>query len=420
MQNRRNFLKTSVIAGIGLVLSPTLLGENLQLSAENDDKIKQKAAKIHKRIFKLDSHCDTPLQLIRTDFQINQSHDGLKTHSCVDFPRMTQGDMNAMFWAVFVGQSERSEAGNEKVIAKAKQIFDAIHKTIAENSQVAEIAISSTDGIEIAKKGKHAIYIGVENGYAIGNNLNLLEEYYKKGARYITLCHSANNDICDSSSDKNGAEHNGVSEFGKKVIAEMNRLGILIDVSHISDKAFYDAIQLSKTPIVATHSCARALCDHPRNMTDDMIKELAKNGGVIQMCILSDYVKTPEPFPERDAAKQKVRDKYNNFKDLTDQEMAEASKAWYAINDEFPPKLATVKDVVNHIDHIVKLVGINHIGIGTDFDGGGGVADCYDVSQIGNITEELVRRGYSEKEIRKIWGENFLRVMQKTEAFAAK
>ena len=180
----------------------------------------------------------------------------------------------------------------------------------------------------------------------------------------------------------------------------------------------YDVIKLSKTPVVASHSCARALCDHPRNMTDDMIKLLAKNDGVIQMCILSDYVKTPKPFPERDAAKQKVTDKFRNFKDLSDEEMAQATKEWYAVDDKYPVKLATVKDVVDHIDHIINLVGVKHVGIGTDFDGGGGVADCNDVSQIGSITEEFVRRGYSEKDIRKIWGKNFLRVLKKTEEYS--
>jgi membrane dipeptidase len=326
---------------------------------------------------------------------------------------MKEGDMNAMFWAVFVGQGNRDEAGNEAVKQKASQIFDAIHQTVQNNSDKAQIAYDYLDGVKIAKKSKHAIYIGIENGYAIGKDLNLIEEFYKKGARYITLCHSSNNDICDSSTDKNGAEHNGVSEFGKKVIAEMNRLGILIDVSHISDKSFFDVIEFSNKPVVASHSCARALCDHPRNMTDEMIKKLAENEGVIQMCILSDYVKKSPENKERDQAKQKVREKYNYFKNLTDEQMKEANAAWYAIDEKFPPNLATVSDVVNHIDHIVKLVGINHIGIGTDFDGGGGVADCRDVSQIGNITEELVRRGYSEPDIRKIWGENFLRVMKK-------
>ncbi len=418
MQTRRKFLKMTALTSLGLVVVPSIFSNNLDEILLNEDEIKRKANKIHNRIFKLDSHCDTPLRLINPDFDITKRHDLSKTHSRVDFPRMKEGDMNAMFWAVFLGQGERSEEGNEKVIKKTNKIFDAIHKVVKENPNLAEIATTSSDGIKIMKKNKHAIYIGIENGYAIGNDIKLVKKYYERGARYITLCHSSNNDICDSSTDKKGKEHDGVSSFGEKVIKEMNETGLIVDVSHISDKSFYDVINLSKTPVVASHSCARALCDHPRNMTDDMIKLLAKNGGVIQMCILSDYVKTPKPSLKRDAAKQNVRDKFRNFNDLSEEETKQATKEWYAVDDKYPVKLANVKDVVDHIDHIISLVGVNHVGIGTDFDGGGGVADCNDVSQIGSITEEFVRRGYSEKDIRKIWGENFLRVLKKTEEYS--
>lgn len=418
MQNRRNFIKKTTLLALGITISPSIFSTNFNSFFIEKDKIRKKSEKIHQRIFKLDSHCDTPLHLINTNFDITKKHDVQESNSCVDFPRMEEGDMNAMFWAVFLGQGERSEAGNKEALIKANQIFDAIHKVVKENPNLAEIARTSSDGIALMKKDKHAIYIGIENGYAIGNDIKLIKTFYDKGARYITLCHSSNNDICDSSTDKKGSEHNGVSDFGKEVIQEMNNTGLIVDVSHISDKSFYDVIELSKVPIVASHSCAKALCNHPRNMSDEMIKLLAVNGGVIQMCILSDYLKKPAPFPEREAAKQKVRDKYNSFKNLSDTEMEDARKAWHEMDKKYPPVLATVKDIVNHIDHIVKLVGINHIGIGTDFDGGGGISDCQDISQIGNITEELVRRNYSEKEIKKIWSENFLRVMKETEKYA--
>jgi len=185
----------------------------------------------------------------------------------------------------------------------------------------------------------------------------------------------------------------------------------MIDVSHASDQSFYDVIKLSKVPVIASHSCSRALCDNPRNLTDDMLRALAKNNGVVQMCILSDYVIKPLPFPERDSARMAVRKKYNNFQDLTDAQWETASADWKAVDEKFPRPLASVSDVVDHIDHMVKIAGINHVGIGTDFDGGGGVEGCKDVSQMGNITLELVKRGYSEKDIKKIWGENLMRVM---------
>ena len=196
----------------------------------------------------------------------------------------------------------------------------------------------------------------------------------------------------------------------------MNRLGMIIDVSHISDKSFYDVIELSTTPVIASHSCARAICDNPRNLDDEMLKKLAENGGVIQMCILSSYVKKPEPYPERDSAFVALRTKYNNFNDLTDEQMDSARTEWYAVERDFPQKLANVSDVVDHIDHIIEVAGIDHVGIGTDFDGGGGVEDCFDVSEMGNITRELVKRGYTLKEIEKIWGGNFMRVFREVES----
>ena len=238
----------------------------------------------------------------------------------------------------------------------------------------------------------------------------MINVYYDLGVRYITLCHTKNNDICDSSTDT--TEYNGLSEFGEQVVEEMNSLGMMIDVSHISDSSYYDVLSITKSPIIASHSCARAVCDNPRNLTDDMLKLLAKNNGVIQLCILSDYVKKPEPNPERDSCQQVVRENYRYFQDLTDEEMENTRRDWYAIDTIFPAKYATVADAVNHIDHIVEVIGIDYVGIGTDFDGGGGLEDCTDVSQLGNITFELVKRGYSEADIEKIWGGNIMRVMR--------
>jgi len=203
-----------------------------------------------------------------------------------------------------------------------------------------------------------------------------------------------------------------LSPFGVEVVKEMNRAGMMIDISHVSDSSFYDVIALTKVPVIASHSCSRAVCDNPRNLNDDMLLQLAKNGGVIQVCILSDYVKKPQPFPARDSAFQTLKVKYGNFNELSDDE---ADKAWEEredIDSLFPRKLATVSDVADHIDHIVKVAGIDHVGIGTDFDGGGGLADCEDVSHLGKITLELVSRGYTEEEIRKIWGGNIMRVMR--------
>jgi membrane dipeptidase len=255
----------------------------------------------------------------------------------------------------------------------------------------------------------------MENGYPIGKELSLVEHFYNMGARYITLCHTRNNDICDSSTDPDGPEYNGLSEFGKSVVKEMNRLGMLIDVSHISDEAFYDVIDITEKPVFASHSCVRSLCDHPRNLDDDMLKRLAENGGVIQICFVSSYLKELDPNPARDSVRQVLRTKYNNFRELSDERMAEARREWFEMERKYPPSMASVSDIVDHIDHVVALVGVDHVGIGTDFDGGGVVKDCFDVSQMENITVEMVRRGYSKSAIQKIWGGNFLRVFEQNQ-----
>jgi len=377
--------------------------------------IEQKAEKIHDEIVSIDTHSDTPLNFLEPDFDIGKWNNFDSTHTRIDFPRMKAGRLDAAFMAVFIGQGERSEAGNAKAKQRALDIFDALHKKISLYPDQAQIAYKSNDVYNIKKDGKSTVYIGVENGYPIGNKLNNIKEFYDLGARYITLSHTRNNDICDSSTDKKGPEYNGLSEFGEEVVKEMNRLGMIIDVSHISDSAYYDVLKLSKTPIIASHSSVRAICDNPRNFDDDMLYALKENGGVIQICILSDYIKTPPPYPERDSAFQALRVKWNYWQDLSEEEYKQGSKEWRALQIKYPKELATVADAVDHIDYVVKTIGVDYVGIGTDFDGGGGLKDCRDASEMKNITIELLRHGYTKEEIKKIWGENFLRVFREVE-----
>lgn len=402
----------------GLNLSIVLLLNSLFFfpGQTQDDPMIRKAAQIHARVVTIDSHVDTPLRLLRSDFDLSQDHEPNRRSGKLDLPRMKRGGLDAVFFAVFVGQGERNESGNTRAQAAALKVFDVIHDNLKKHHELAELALTPKDVYRLEKRGKRAILIGMENGYPIGNDLSLIRKYYDLGARYITLCHTKNNDICDSSTDT--TEHHGLSQFGKQVIAEMNRIGMMIDISHVSDETFYDVIALSKAPIIASHSCARALCDHPRNLSDDMLKRLAENGGVIQMCLMSDYVKKAEPNPEREAAFRMLEEKYRNFDQLSEEEQRKARQEWYELNEKYPRELATVSDLVDHIDHIVKVAGIDHVGIGTDFDGGGGVEGCNDVSEMGNITLELVKRGYNKEQIRKIWGGNLLRVMTEVERIA--
>lgn len=383
------------------------------------EQLLKRAAAIHDKVLTVDTHTDTPMRLVRGEYDLGTVHDPRDRGGKIDFPRMKQGGLDAVFFAVFLGQGPRTPEGNEKAKQNALKLFDAIHQTVKKYPQMVELALTSDDAYKIEKKGKRGIYIGIENGYPIGKDISLIKKYYDLGARYITLCHSSNNDICDSSTDDNGPEHNGLSDFGKGVVQEMNRLGMVVDVSHISDKSFYDVLEVSKAPVMASHSCSRALCDHERNLTDDMLKKLAEKDGVIQVCMVSDFVKKPPPNPERDAAFKALWEKRKSFRQLPEKEQQEKReemmKEWMQLRKKYPGEYATVADLVNHIDHIVKVAGIDHVGIGSDFDGGGALKDCFDVSEIGNITLELVKRGYSEEQIRKIWGGNFMRVFKKVE-----
>src|SRR4030042_697854 len=294
----------------------------------NEEQLIKRADKIHKNYLSVDTHCDTPLDIMRNGFDLGEKHD----RGCVDFPRMAEGGLDAEFFAA---------------------------------------------------------YIGIENGYPAGKDISRIKQYYDLGARYITLCHSGNNDICDSSSDPKGSEHGGLSSFGEEVVNEMNRLGMIIDVSQISDESFYDVIRVSKAPIIASHSSSRELCSSPRNLSDDMLLALKENGGVIQICILSSYIKTPEPNPELEAKLAELKSKYGVYNDLSDEQRNQFRNERWEIMNKYR-KLATVADVVDHIDNVVTVMGMDHVGIGTDLDGGGGVDGCRTVSEMKNITIELL------------------------------
>jgi membrane dipeptidase len=380
---------------------------------DREAAIQKKADKIHEAVLTVDTHCDTPMRLTRAGFDLGKRNDD----GCVDFPRMKEGGLDAEFFAVYIGQGPRNDSIHDAVYHRALDIFAAIHESIEKNSDQAELALTVDDAYRIEQTGKRAAFIGIENGYPIGNDITRVAEFYELGARYITLSHSRNNDICDSSTDPSGAEHNGLSEFGEEVVMEMNRLGMMVDVSHISDESFYDVIEISDAPVIASHSSCRALCESPRNLDDDMLKALKENGGVIQICILSDYLRQPVPNPELEARLQEIREKYNDFRDISDAEREKGRREYYETREKYKD-YATISDAVDHIDHVVQLIGIDHVGIGTDFDGGGGIAELMDVSQMKNLTVELVRRGYSRKEIEKIWGGNIMRVLGEVEKIA--
>jgi membrane dipeptidase len=381
--------------------------------SSSEVKLAKRAANIHASILTIDTHCDTPMEFSDGDFDLGKFHDD----GCVDFPRMNAGGLHAEFFAVFIGQGPRNDSSYTRVNAEALDILNNIHKNVNNNSSVAEIALSADDGYRLKKEGKIAAYIGMENGYSIGKDISRIKQYYDLGARYITLAHTKNNDICDSSTDPNGAESNGLSSFGIATVKEMNRLGMMVDISHISDKSFYDVLKVTNAPVIASHSSCRALCGSPRNLSDDMLLALRENGGVIQICILSSYLKTPEPNPEMETKLKELKLKYGEYSTLP-YDIKKIVRREYNDIKSRCEKLATVKDIVDHIDHVVQVIGIDYVGIGSDFDGGGGVEDCKTVAEMKNITIELLRRGYTRSDIKKIWGSNFMRVFRKVEEIA--
>lgn len=387
----------------------------ITVPAAADEALQRKAADIHARIWTVDTHVDTPMSLSRGyDLGIRNTL-GKRRSGQVDFPRMKDGGLDAIFFAVFIGQRRGKGVDYSAAKDQALKIFDLIDRELNRLGDLAVKALCPADAVSIGKSGKRAVFIGVENGYPIGEDLGMVREFYRRGARYITLCHTSNNQICDSSTDPEPPRHNGLSPFGKLVVAEMNRLGMMIDVSHVSDKTVEDVLELSKAPIIASHSSARGICDNPRNLSDDLIQKIAAKGGVVQICLLSDYVKTIVQDECRVQAERKLRENFRRYDEMPQAEREKVHQQWEELERLYPAKQATVSDLVDHIDHVVRLVGVDHVGIGSDFDGGGGLADCRDVSDFPRITLELVKRGYSEADIAAIWGGNLLRVFQAVE-----
>ena len=320
----------------------------------------REAHQLHDRILTLDTHCDTPM-LFPQGIRFDQRDPRI----LVDLQKMTEGRLDATIMAAYLPQP------TENPTVYADNIFDQIEAIVRKKSDYVRIARTPAELWENKRAGRKSIMLGIENGIALDGKLENLQHFADRGIVYMTLCHNGDNDICDSAS-KSNQTHGGVSAFGEKVIKEMNRLGILVDMSHAGEKSFYDALDISAKPIVCSHSSARALCDHPRNLTDDQMRALAAKGGVAQTTIYHGFLR----------------------------------------NDAE----ATILDVIAHLEHAIDVMGIDHVGLGTDFDGDGGVRGLADASELIHFTRQLMARRYSDEDIQKIWGGNFLRVMQEVQS----
>ena len=329
----------------GLPLFQWLVGEANQYRAACDT---------HRRVLTLDSHCDTPMF-----FPQHVNFGSRDPKILVDLHKMAEGHQDATIMVAYLPQP------TDHPTAYADNIFDQIESIVAQHSQYIGIAHTPAGLWRNKHLGKKSIMLGIENGHALDGKIKNLLHFAERGIVYMTLCHNGDNDICDSA--RGSQTHGGLSAFGREVVREMNRLGIMVDLSHAAESSFYDALELSETPIVCSHSSCRALCDHPRNLTDDQMRALAQKGGVMQVTL------------------------YNGFL-VKDGE-------------------ATIEDAMRHLEHAIDVMGIDHVGLGTDFDGDGGIRGLASSSELLNFTRQLLARGYSEADIQKLWGGNFLRVM---------
>lgn len=374
---------------------------------------------LHSKLLTIDTHVDIP-----DNFATAEVDPGVRGRFQVDLEKMTEGNLNAVFFIVYVGQTERTEENYAAAVAKARNKFDAIHRMTEElYPERIELATSAEDVRRIRAEGKLVALIGLENGFGFGGDLSNVEDYYNRGMRYAGFAHMGHSNFSDSSMARPDlgdveAEHGGLSELGKGLLAELNRLGVMADVSHASIAATLDTARLSIAPIIASHSGARAVYDHFRNLSDEELIAIKNTGGVVQIVGFDTYL--AQPPAEKLAAKKAIAEKYN-YSRATRATLSPETVAAYRIEvkalDETWPR-AGINVLVAHIDHAVKTIGIDHVGISSDFDGGGGIKGWMDASETPNVTAALIAHGYSVGDIKKLWGGNLLRVLAEVEAKA--
>jgi membrane dipeptidase len=434
---------------------------------ETEAQLVARARAIHDRVITLDTHDDISPANFTPECNYTQ-----RLTTQVNLPKMKEGGLDVSFFIVYVGQGALTEEGYDNAYKQAIAKFEAVHrftKEIAPDQM--ELALTPADVRRIVGSGKKAAVIGIENGYPIGTDIKRVEEFYNRGGRYMSLAHNGHSQLADSNTGEadDTAPNKGLSDLGKKVIAEMNRLGIMVDISHPSKQANLQAMALSKAPVIASHSAARALGNHSRNLDDEQLMALKKNGGVVQTVAFASYVNVTPPERGREITKlnaefgltqqgrgggggqgrgrgegpaqprpcpvedpnappaagrgQGGRGGGQNaaLEALSPEKRAEYDKRMAEIDKKYPvPARATVKDFVNHIDYLVKKIGIDHVGISSDFDGGGGVEGWSHAGESANVTIELVRRGYTEEQIGKLWSGNLLRVWEQVQKAAGR
>jgi membrane dipeptidase len=407
----KRILALAILSACGLVSWPVAFSQSPS-SATEDAKLRERAMKLHREAIVIDTHNDITSAITNDGFDMGAKDTSGKNQT--DIPRMKEGGLDADFFAIYVAASYARNGGSAR---RALDMIDGVYEQARRHPESLEMAFTSNDIRRIHKTGKVASLMGIEGGHAIEDSLSALRQFYRLGVRYMTLTHTNTNNWADSSGDvtnPNVKHHNGLTDFGREVVREMNRLGMMVDISHVSDKTFWDAIETSQAPVIASHSSARALTDVPRNMTDDMLKAVAKKGGVVMVNFGKSFVNTKyvKPSPETQAKMDEIRNQYSGDPRTMREKLRELQQG--------PPPRVPLDMLIEHFAHIAKVAGVDHVGIGSDFDGVGGQLPegMEDISKLPAITYELLKRGYSDADVKKVLGENILRTMTEVERVA--
>jgi membrane dipeptidase len=383
-------------------------GFTLRESAVSGSDLAAHARKLHFSSIVVDTHDDTTQRFLDGDFDLGARH----PTGSIDIPRMKEGGLDAIFFSIWIP----SKITGPVAVKRALEQIQAIREQVRRHPKDLVLATTADDVRAASKPGKIAVLMGVEGGHMINSNLSVLRKYSDLGVRYMTLTHSSNCEWADASTDK--PAHNGLTDFGKDVIREMNRLGMMVDVSHVNDKTFRDVLGISKAPVIASHSNCRALCDHPRNMSDAMIKALAAKGGVIQINYHVGFLS--QEFRNAERANPKINqaialEVHKRCGDKEGCQLIEGDRITREYVEQGKLPRVDWTTIIEHIDHAVKVAGIDHVGLGSDFDGANMPFGMEDASKVPKITEALLRKGYSEGDVKKILGENTLRLMADVE-----
>lgn len=388
----------------------------LPLLANAQTTVSPNTLALHQRLLVLDSHLDTPLTLTRPGWNIVERHDYRQDGSQVDLPRMREGGLDGGFFAVYTPQGPRTEESRAYASAYGLATLTRIRDVIDRNPDSFALALTADDARRIAAQGKRVVFISMENADPLSSDPELLNTYYRQGLRMLGLVHFMNNDLADSATAL--PEWKGLSPKGRDLVQRANRLGILLDVSHASDAVFDQMLALSTAPIIASHSSSRAVNPHPRNLDDNRVRQLAAKGGVIQVNAYSDYLIPLKQNPERNKAMAALGARFHNLAALSPEQVKDLYQERDTINERFAQPKADLDVFMKHLLHLLDVAGPEHVGIGADWDGGGGLSDLEDVSQLPVITQRLLDAGYTEQQVGNIWSGNLLRVLQAAQSAA--